>query len=345
MNLEDYLQNNKELGGRLKKGAKAAESAMRERIKHVRSPLSFKEPPNIDPIKLKKQVARSARKFKRRGSLLKIVGILGLVVGVSSLFRRLKRQTGKPLDVNELVEEKEEEKVEIMASKTYTDTDSSKVMFAKDAYEGYRALGLNHDAAVQMAGQDAHESGWGTKQTGSWNFGGIKFVGKGEEGIDYSWVRTTEYATEAVKDANVKSGEWRNVKKIANNQWSVEAKFRNYKSYADFAKRKVDMLKGERYGVTNEDSAATIRDKLVKGGYATAPEYKKRMEDAHYSITKRLKIAEAAEIEQKQKEQQVAAAQQTAKANMTISKGGDRVSCTEYITELGSDITPKATTL
>lgn len=114
----------------------------------------------------------------------------------------------------------------------------------------YEALlvkrGLNPAFAKALVAQDGLESAWGSKPTGSFNFGGIK--GKG------SIKRTREV--------------------INGKDVYINDSFRDFNSLEDYANYKINLLNNSRYQAFSGD-VSEFANRVYKGGYATDPNYSK----------------------------------------------------------------------
>lgn len=105
-----------------------------------------------------------------------------------------------------------------------------------------------------LVAQSAMESNWGKSQSGKFNLSGIKAdrddISKGL----YTECKTTEYENGVKKEG-------------------VVEKFRDFKSLEDFVDYKVRFLNRNRYKAFDGDSINDFINRVVKGGYATAPNY------------------------------------------------------------------------
>lgn len=112
---------------------------------------------------------------------------------------------------------------------------TSKNQFVKTINAGYRRAlqkqGLNPDYADILTAQAAMESGWGTKLSGTYNYGGIK--------VTDSFARNNPDKTNRTLtvDYNPRTGQ--NVKHYQN--------FRNFSSIDDYCNYKVSLLTNNRY--------------------------------------------------------------------------------------------------
>lgn len=105
-----------------------------------------------------------------------------------------------------------------------------------------------------LVAQSAMESNWGKSQSGKFNLSGIKAdkddISKGL----YTECKTTEYEYGVKKEGIIE-------------------KFRDFKSLEDFVDYKVRFLNRNRYKAFDGDSINDFINRVVKGGYATAPNY------------------------------------------------------------------------
>lgn len=107
-----------------------------------------------------------------------------------------------------------------------------------------KSKGLNPIFAKALVAQDGLESAWGSKPSGSFNFGGIK--GKG----------TTKKTREVIDGKDV----------------YINDSFRNFNSLEDYANYKINLLNNKRYQAFSGD-IKDFASKVHKGGYATDPRY------------------------------------------------------------------------
>ena len=113
------------------------------------------------------------------------------------------------------------------------------------------SYGLDPLYAKSLVAQDALESAWGTKQSGRFNFGGIKdFSGKG----------TSRRTKEVINGKTV----------------STRARFRDFGSLDDYARYKVNLLNSNRYKAFS-GKISEFADRVAKGGYATDPKYAEKL--------------------------------------------------------------------
>lgn len=105
-----------------------------------------------------------------------------------------------------------------------------------------------------LVAQSAMESNWGKSQSGKFNLSGIKAdkddISKGL----YTECKTTEYENGVKKEGIIE-------------------KFRDFKSLEDFVDYKVKFLDRDRYKAFDGNSINDFINRVVKGGYATAPNY------------------------------------------------------------------------
>ena len=118
-----------------------------------------------------------------------------------------------------------------------------------------KAKGLDTKYAKYLVAQSALESNWGKSQSGKFNFGGIK----GKETIR-------------------KTREVINGKSI-----HVNDSFRDFKDINDYANYHVSLLNNKRYQAF---SGGDFIDRVVKGGYATDPNYKRALSNVYNQIAK-----------------------------------------------------------
>lgn len=109
--------------------------------------------------------------------------------------------------------------------------------------EALTKRGLDPKYADYLVAQSAFESGWGKHQSGKFNFGGIK--GKG----------TIRKTREVINGKDV----------------YINDSFRDFNSVNDYADYHVGLLNNKRYNAFNSED---FIDSVVKGGYATDPNYK-----------------------------------------------------------------------
>lgn len=117
-----------------------------------------------------------------------------------------------------------------------------------------KARGLDTKYAKYLVAQSALESNWGKSQSGKFNFGGIK--GKG----------TTRRTREVVNGKSI----------------YINDSFRDFKDINDYANYHVSLLNNKRYNAFTGD----FIDRVVKGGYATDPNYKKALSNVYNQIAK-----------------------------------------------------------
>lgn len=125
-----------------------------------------------------------------------------------------------------------------------------------------REKGLDENYADYLIAQDAHESGWGNHQAGTFNFGGIKAMGK------YKGTGSVKYTKEYVNGKYV----------------TVKQEFRNFKDPEDYARYHVNLLNGPRYRAFN----GNFIDNVINGGYATDNKikYKNSLQSIYNSVIK-----------------------------------------------------------
>lgn len=118
-----------------------------------------------------------------------------------------------------------------------------------------KARGLDTKYAKYLVAQSALESNWGKSQSGKFNFGGIK--GKG----------TTRRTREVVNGKSI----------------YINDSFRDFKDINDYANYHVSLLNNKRYQAF---SGGDFIDRVVKGGYATDPNYKRALSNVYNQIAK-----------------------------------------------------------
>lgn len=117
-----------------------------------------------------------------------------------------------------------------------------------------KARGLDTKYAKYLVAQSALESNWGKSQSGKFNFGGIK--GKG----------TIRKTREVINGKSI----------------HVNDSFRDFKDIDDYANYHVSLLNNKRYNAFTGD----FIDRVVKGGYATDPNYKRALSNVYNQIAK-----------------------------------------------------------
>ena len=118
-----------------------------------------------------------------------------------------------------------------------------------------KAKGLDTKYAKYLVAQSALESNWGKSQSGKFNFGGIK--GKG----------TIRKTREVINGKSI----------------HVNDSFRDFKDINDYANYHVSLLNNKRYQAF---SGGDFIDRVVKGGYATDPNYKRALSNVYNQIAK-----------------------------------------------------------
>ena len=118
-----------------------------------------------------------------------------------------------------------------------------------------KARGLDTKYAKYLVAQSALESNWGKSQSGKFNFGGIK--GKG----------TIRKTREVINGKSI----------------HVNDSFRDFKDINDYANYHVSLLNNKRYQAF---SGGDFIDSVVKGGYATDPNYKRALSNVYNQIAK-----------------------------------------------------------
>lgn len=117
-----------------------------------------------------------------------------------------------------------------------------------------KAKGLDTKYAKYLVAQSALESNWGKSQSGKFNFGGIK--GKG----------TIRKTREVINGKSI----------------HINDSFRDFKDINDYANYHVSLLNNKRYNAFTGD----FIDRVVKGGYATDPNYKRALSNVYNQIAK-----------------------------------------------------------
>lgn len=118
-----------------------------------------------------------------------------------------------------------------------------------------KAKGLDTKYAKYLVAQSALESNWGKSQSGKFNFGGIK--GKG----------TIRKTREVINGKSI----------------HINDSFRDFKDINDYANYHVSLLNNKRYQAF---SGGDFIDRIVKGGYATDPNYKRALSNVYNQIAK-----------------------------------------------------------
>lgn len=118
-----------------------------------------------------------------------------------------------------------------------------------------KAKGLDTKYAKYLVAQSALESNWGKSQSGKFNFGGIK--GRG----------TIRKTREVINGKSI----------------HVNDSFRDFKDINDYANYHVSLLNNKRYQAF---SGGDFIDRVVKGGYATDPNYKRALSNVYNQIAK-----------------------------------------------------------
>lgn len=118
-----------------------------------------------------------------------------------------------------------------------------------------KAKGLDTKYAKYLVAQSALESNWGKSQSGKFNFGGIK--GKG----------TIRKTREVINGKSI----------------HINDSFRDFKDIDDYANYHVSLLNNKRYQAF---SGGDFIDRVVKGGYATDPNYKRALSNVYNQIAK-----------------------------------------------------------
>lgn len=121
------------------------------------------------------------------------------------------------------------------------------------------ARGGNPELAYLALAQNALESGWGKHTSGKNNFGGIK--GKGT-------TRQTK--------------EWDGTKYI-----TINSQFKDFDTPKDFVKYHLDLLGNNRYNIFSSENINDSINKIVKGGYATDPNYGRKLRVTYNSLKKK----------------------------------------------------------
>ena len=118
-----------------------------------------------------------------------------------------------------------------------------------------KAKGLDTKYAKYLVAQSALESNWGKSQSGKFNFGGIK--GKG----------TIRKTREVINGKSI----------------HINDSFRDFKDINDYANYHVSLLNNKGYQAF---SGGDFIDRVVKGGYATDPNYKRALSNVYNQIAK-----------------------------------------------------------
>ena len=126
----------------------------------------------------------------------------------------------------------------------FPDRESFKSRMLHEYTSALQARGIDPSYAKVLVAQDALESAWGSKPSGSYNYGGIK--GKGRS------LATTEFI---------------NGKYIKMND-----NFRDFSSIQEYINYKIDLLNSPRYRAFS-GNISEFADRVKAGGYATAPNY------------------------------------------------------------------------
>lgn len=159
----------------------------------------------------------------------------------------------EPLPVSKETEETKETSVKLPETVIKTKEDFVKTM--TPAFENaLKSKGLDTKYAKYLVAQSALESNWGKSQSGKFNFGGIK--GKG----------TTRKTREVINGRDV----------------YINDSFRDFKDINDYANYHVSLLNNKRYQAFNGD----FIDSVVRGGYATDPNYKNALTNVYNQIAK-----------------------------------------------------------
>lgn len=159
----------------------------------------------------------------------------------------------EPFPVSKETEETKETSVKLPETGIKTKEDFVKTM--TPAFENaLKSKGLDTKYAKYLVAQSALESNWGKSQSGKFNFGGIK--GKG----------TTRKTREVVNGKDV----------------YINDSFRDFKDINDYANYHVSLLNNKRYQAFNGD----FIDSVVRGGYATDPNYKNALTNVYNQIAK-----------------------------------------------------------
>lgn len=155
----------------------------------------------------------------------------------------------------------EEEPIEIPAEEIKYSNRSDFVRDLTRAYEtALTNAGISTDYAKYLVAQDALESNYGKSYTGRYNYGNITV------GSD----KTASYTEGA--DTDEKGNR-------------ITQKFRNYDSLEDYANAKIALLNGSRYkAFTGNKSAQDFYTRVKQSGYATDPDYVKKLLAVYNSI-------------------------------------------------------------
>lgn len=116
--------------------------------------------------------------------------------------------------------------------------------------------GISEEYVPYLLAQSGLESGWGKSESGKYNLSGIKDPSK--------------------------KGSLRNTREVINGKdVRIKDYFRDYKDYQDWANHYVGLLNNKRYNAFN---GGDFISNVVKGGYATDPNYAKSLRNILKSI-------------------------------------------------------------
>lgn len=120
--------------------------------------------------------------------------------------------------------------------------------------------GLDTNYADYLVAQSALESNWGRSQSGKNNLGGIK-VPTSQKGKGLGTIRKTR---EVINGKDI----------------YIDDEFRDFKDLEDYANYYINLLDGKRYNAFKGDFVANV----VRGGYATDPNYKQILQKVYNQI-------------------------------------------------------------
>lgn len=129
---------------------------------------------------------------------------------------------------------------------------NSKEKFVSNLNQAYKKsltkLGLSPQYSLALTAWSAMESGWGTAVPADYNYSGIK-----TNGTNGKVASTKEYDS-------------------AGRQYTIKARFRNFKSLQDFTDYKVSLVFGPRYHLQtfNPNDVYGMIQNAIKNGYGTA---------------------------------------------------------------------------
>ena len=152
--------------------------------------------------------------------------------------------------------------------------------------------------------QTGHESGWGGSSLTSKynNFGGYKASKSDVKSGNYILAETNEYLTDletekyktgGVKELVTKTDEFKiNKNGDVEYKWRVKAPFKKFKSIEEGLSRNIDLISNQRYSeagtLNSKGNPQQYFDAMLKGGYATDPNYSKKLMNTYQSFEKDL---------------------------------------------------------